>query len=190
MSFEKVRSFVAVDITDNVLLQKIVDSQAELLRTGADIKLVEPENIHATVRFLGEVSSSILDQVKNELAQIAFPSFPVALRGLGAFPNAHRPNVVWVGMTNGDKELQNIFSQLEPRLKGLGLPGERRGFSPHITIGRVKSGRNREALYSAITEMADEEFGSMIVKSVRLKKSILTPKGPVYSTVHEVMARS
>ena len=190
MSFEKVRSFVAVDITDNVLLQKIVDSQAELVRTGADIKLVEPENIHATVRFLGEVSSSILDQVKNELAQIAFPSFPVALRGLGAFPNSHRPNVVWVGMTNGDKELQNIFSQLEPRLKELGLPGERRGFSPHITIGRVKSGRNREALYSAITEMADEEFGSMIVKFVRLKKSILTPKGPVYSTVHEVMARS
>ncbi len=69
VSFEKIRSFISVDITDNVLLQKIVDSQAELSRTGADIKLVEPENIHATVRFLGEVSTSLMDQVKNELAR-------------------------------------------------------------------------------------------------------------------------
>jgi 2'-5' RNA ligase len=189
MSFEKVRSFIAVDITDNALLQKIVDSQAELLRTGADIKPVEAENIHATVRFLGEIPSSLLDQVRSELAQIVFSSFPMELRGLGAFPNPRRPNVVWVGMVNGDKDLQSIFSQLEPRLRGLGLPGEGRGFSPHITIGRVKSGKNKESLCSAITEMADREFGSMIVKSISLKKSTLTPKGPIYSTIYDALAK-
>jgi 2'-5' RNA ligase len=189
VSFEKIRSFIAVDITDNVLLQKIVDSQAELSRTGADIKLVEPENIHATVRFLGEVSTSLMDQVKNELAQIVFHPFPMELRGVGAFPSAHRPNVLWVGMSKGDKDLQKIFSELEPRLRGLGFPGEKRGFSPHITVARVKSDRNREALFSAIADMTDKEFGSMSVESIKLKKSVLAPKGPIYSTIHELRAK-
>jgi len=189
MSFEKIRSFIAVDITDNVLLQRMVDSQAELSRTGADVKLVEPENIHATIRFLGEVSTSLIDQIKNELAQIVFHPFLMELRGVGAFPSAHRPNVIWVGMSKGDKELQQVFSELEPRLRGLGFPGERRGFSPHITVARVKSGRNREALNSAIMDMTDREFGTMMVDSIQLKKSVLTPKGPVYSTIHELKAK-
>jgi len=190
LSFEKVRSFVAVDVTDSVILQRIVGCQTELTRTGADLRLVEPENIHATLRFLGEVPLPLLDQVKNELAQIAFQSFPIELRGVGAFPNPRRPNVVWVGITRGGEELQRVFSQLEPRLRGLGFPADRKGFSPHITISRVKSGRNREALYSSILDMSDREFGSMTVESIRLKKSTLTPKGPIYSTVYELTARS
>jgi 2'-5' RNA ligase len=92
-------------------------------------------------------------------------------------------------MSKGDKELQKVFSELEPRLKGLGFPGERRGFSPHITVARVKSGRNREALNSAIMDMTDREFGTMMVDSIQLKKSVLTPKGPVYSTIHELKAK-
>lgn len=153
------------------------------------MKLVEPENIHGTLRFLGEVSPSLLDQVKNELGQVAFRSFATELRGIGAFPNPRRPNVVWVGIARGSEELQRIFSQLEPRLRGLGLPSDRKGFSPHITISRVKSGRNREALYSTILDMSDREFGEMTVESIRLKKSTLTPKGPIYSTVYEQRAK-
>ena len=190
LSFEKIRSFIAVDMTDNAVLQRIVDCQTELARTGADLKLVEPENIHATLRFLGEVQAPLLDQVRRELAQLAFQPFTVELRGVGAFPNPRRPNVVWVGITKGGEELQGIFSRLEPRLRGLGFPADRKGFSPHITISRVKSGRNRDALYSSITDLSDKEFGSMTVESIRLKKSILTPKGPVYSTIHEQKARS
>lgn len=188
MSTEKIRSFVAVDVNDKAVLQRIVDCQIELTRTGADLKLVEPENIHATIRFLGEVDVSLLDQVKNELSQLTFRSFAIELRGVGAFPNPHRPNVVWVGVTKGDEELQRIFSSLEPRLRGLGFPADRKGFSPHITIGRVKSGRNRDILYSAIMDLSDREFGSMTVDSIRLKKSMLTPKGPVYSTIYEQKA--
>jgi len=190
LSFEKIRSFIAVDMTDNAVLQRIVDCQTELARTGADLKLVEPENIHATLRFLGEVQAPLLDQVRRELAQLAFQPFTVELRGVGAFPNPRRPNVVWVGITKGGEELQGIFSRLEPRLRGLGFPADRKGFSPHITISRVKSGRNRDALYSSIMDLSDKEFGSMMVDSIRLKKSILTPKGPVYSTIHEQKARS
>ena len=190
LSFEKVRSFIAVDVTDSVILQRIVDCQTELARTGADLKVVEPENIHATLRFLGDVQVPLLDQVKSELGQVAFQPFAVELRGVGAFPNPRRPNVVWVGMTKGGEDLQGIFSRLEPRLRGLGLPADRKGFSPHITISRVKSGRNKEALYSGIVNMSDREFGSMTVESIRLKKSILTPKGPIYSTIYEQKAKS
>jgi len=190
LSFEKVRSFIAVDVTDSVILKKITDCQTELTRTGADLKPVEPENIHATLRFLGEVQVPLLDQVKSELAQVAFQSFQVEVRGVGAFPNPRRPNVVWVGIAKGGEELQGIFSRLEPRLRGLGFAADRKGFSPHITIGRVKSGRNREALYSGIMGMSDVEFGSMTVESIRLKKSTLTPKGPIYSTIYEQKAKS
>jgi len=190
LSFEKVRSFIAVDVADSVILKRITDCQTELTRTGADLKPVEPENIHATLRFLGEVQVPLLDQVKSELAQVAFQSFQVELRGVGAFPNPRRPNVVWIGITKGGDELQGIFSSLEPRLRELGFPADRKGFSPHITIGRVKSGRNREALYSAIMGMSDVEFGSMTVESIRLKKSTLTPKGPIYSTIYEQNAKS
>jgi len=190
MSFEKVRSFIAVDVTDGAILQKIVSSQNELMQTGADLKNVEQENIHATVRFLGETSLPLLDQVKNELDQIAYDRFDMELKHMGAFPNPRRPNVVWVGIEKGRDELDRIFSQLEPRLRGLGFRGENRGFSAHITIARVKSGRNKDALYSAITALSDREFGSMTVDSIRLKKSVLTPKGPIYSTIHEARARS
>jgi len=190
LSFEKVRSFIAVDVADGVILKRITDCQAELTRTGADLKPVESENIHATLRFLGEVQVPLLDQVKSELAQVAFQSFLVELRGVGAFPSPRRPNVVWIGITKGGEELQGIFSRLEPRLRGLGFAADRKGFSPHITIGRVKSGRNREALYSGIMGMSDVEFGSMTVESIRLKKSTLTPKGPIYTTIYEQKAKS
>jgi 2'-5' RNA ligase len=188
LSNEKIRSFIAVDINDNTVLQRIVDCQMELTRTGADLKLVEPENIHATIRFLGEVEVSLLDQVRSELSQLIFQPFTIELRGIGAFPNPHRPNVVWVGITRGEGELQRIFSSLEPHLRGLGFPADKKGFSPHITIGRVKSCRNRDVLYSSIMELSDREFGSMTVDSIRLKKSVLTPKGPVYSTIYEQKA--
>jgi len=190
LSFERVRSFIAVDVADGVILKRITDCQTELTRTGADLKSVEPENIHATLRFLGEVQVPLLDQVKSELAQVAFQLFLVELRGVGAFPNPRRPNVVWIGITKGGEELQGIFSSLEPRLRGLGFAADRKGFSPHITIGRVKSGRNREALYSGIMGMSDVEFGSMTVESIRLKKSTLTPKGPIYTTIYEQKAKS
>lgn len=190
LSFEKVRSFIAVDVTDSVILQRITDCQTKLTRTGADLKLVEPENIHATLRFLGEVQAPLLDQVKSELAQVAFQPIAIELRGVGAFPNPRRPNVVWIGITKGGEELQGIFSRLEPRLRGLGFPADKKGFSPHITISRVKSGRSREALYSGIMDMPDIEFGSMNVDSIRLKKSTLTPKGPIYSTIYEQKAKT
>jgi RNA 2',3'-cyclic 3'-phosphodiesterase len=84
--------------------------------------------------------------------------------------------------------LNGIFQQLEPKLRQIGLPPDDKGFSPHMTIARVKSALNRDALVQYVESKRDEEFGKMAVKAVRLKKSTLTPRGPIYTTIHEVLA--
>jgi 2'-5' RNA ligase len=96
--------------------------------------------------------------------------------------------VVWVGIKQGGEELTQIFRQLEPKLRQIGVPPDDKGFSPHMTIDRVRSALNRDALAAYVENMKGEEFGKMAVNAVRLKKSTLTPKGPIYTTIHEVTA--
>jgi 2'-5' RNA ligase len=185
---ERIRSFVAVDMDDASLISKLVEAQRALRNLGADLKLVEPENIHATVRFLGEVPVATIELVKEQMNEVKFGPFDAEFVGLGAFPNLRRINVVWVGMRKGQEEVTRIFEQLEPRLEKIGFAPDRKGFSPHVTIARVKTGRMREELAKFVDEMRDSPFGVVHVDELRLKKSVLTPKGPVYSTVHAVRA--
>ncbi len=188
MAGERIRSFVAVDMDEASVISKLVEAQRALRSLGADLKLVEPENIHATVRFLGEVPLATMELVKEQMNQVKFSSFEAEFVGLGAFPNLRRINVVWVGMRTGQQEITRIFEQLEPRLQKIGFAPDRKGFSPHVTIARVKTGRMREELAKFVDEMRDTPFGVVHVDELRLKKSILTPKGPVYSTIHAVRA--
>jgi 2'-5' RNA ligase len=183
---ELIRSFIAFDITDEKILKNISDAQAKIIETGADLKLVEPKNIHATLRFLGEISPIMVDKVYEEMKKISFSPFDFELRGVGVFPNLQRISVVWIGIVKGVKELTDIFSQLEPRICQLGFPPERRGFSPHMTIARVKSGRNKTELTQQIMSLKDYEFGVIRADCLKLKKSVLTPQGPIYSSIYEV----
>ncbi|MBC7131147.1 RNA 2',3'-cyclic phosphodiesterase [Candidatus Bathyarchaeota archaeon] len=181
-----IRSFIAFDIEDQQILKRIIDFQRLIVNTGADLKLVEPQNIHITIRFLGNITPTMVDQIHEEMKKISFAPFKVRIQGVGAFPNIRYPRVIWVGMTQGTVELRNIFSQLEPNLRKLGFNQDPKGFSPHITIARVKSGRNKEQLIRQIEESQNLEFGTFTAKCLRLKKSDLTPKGPIYSTLREV----
>lgn len=188
MTEQPIRSFIAVDIDQASVISKILEAQRGLLNLGGDVKLVEPENIHATVRFLGEVPSATIELVKEQMNQIRFSPFEAEFVGLGAFPNLRRINVVWVGMRKGAEEVSRIFEELEPRLRQIGFAADRKGFSPHVTIARVKTGRKKEELARFVEEMRDTPFGAVHVEELRLKKSILTPKGPVYSTIHTARA--
>ena len=178
-----VRCFVAVDIEGPDLLDSLVRAQDLLRGTGADLKAVERENIHLTMRFLGDVREGSLEELKGVVSEVDFEPIRAELRGLGAFPSLRRPRVVWVGLTKGADELAEVFRRLESGLLGLGFKPEGRGFSPHITLARVRSGRNRESLAEQVSRNADEEFGEFTVRYIRLKKSVLTPKGPIYSTI-------
>ncbi len=188
LSAERIRCFIAVDIDDMVVLDRIIGAQAAIAEAGADLKLVEPENIHVTVRFLGEIPGAMVDKVREEMDRLRFAPFTVEFKGLGAFPNLRRVNVVWVGMARGEAELRGIFNQLELGLRRIGLPPDNRGFSPHLTIARVRSGRNMDNLLKVLVKMRGAEFGKFSAEALKLKRSVLTPTGPVYSTIHEAKA--
>jgi 2'-5' RNA ligase len=161
-----------------------------LSRTGGDLKLVEPQNIHITLRFLGEIRQELVQEIIEQMKEIRFSAFKAEFRGLGVFPSLNRPRVVWIGIEQGAEKLAGIFETLEQRLRTLRVEPDRRGFTPHLTIARVRSGRNRDELARLVSEMQDKEFGSINVNSVRLKKSTLTPSGPMYTDLYELQGTS
>ncbi|MEM1582016.1 MAG: RNA 2',3'-cyclic phosphodiesterase [Candidatus Bathyarchaeia archaeon] len=183
---ELVRSFIAFDIDDSNVIKNLERIQSVLLETGADLKLVKPENIHITVRFLGEIPSFMIDGVYGEMNKVNFSPFDIEIKGLGVFPNMRHINVVWAGIRKGANELRNIYYQLEPNLQALGLKPDDKGFSPHLTIARVRTGRKRDELAKMIRDFENYDFGIVKARCLRLKKSVLTPQGPIYSNLREV----
>src|SRR3972149_4072899 len=176
---ESIRSFLAFDMESDTVLNRLKAAQALLIQTGADLKLVEPQNIHITVRFLGDITPDTAEKVFEEMKKIQFTPFNVQISGLGVFPDLHYPRVVWAGMTEGADQLKNVFTQIEPRLRGLGFTPDPKGFSPHLTIARVRSARNKAALAEFTTKNARHDFGIVKAQCLRFKRSEVTPKGPI-----------
>jgi 2'-5' RNA ligase len=181
-----IRSFLAFDIEDHEILRRLAEVQSMLANSGADLKMVKPQNIHITIRFLGDIQPHMIDSIYEEMKKISFNPFMVELVGLGAFPKLNYPRVVWVGIKKGPNELKDVFKQLEPRLRRLGFSPDTKGFSPHLTITRVRTGRNKARLAELVRELENYEFGTIKAECLRLKKSDLTPRGPVYTNLREV----
>ena len=167
------------------VLAKLASIQKQLVETGADLKIVEPQNIHITIRFLGNISPGMVEKIHDAMKKADFEPFTVQLSGLGVFPTLNYPRVVWAGMTVGAEQLKSIASQLEPHIQALGFPKDTYGFSPHLTIARVRSGRNRQILAEFVTKKVAYDFGTIHADCLRLKRSELSPKGPTYSTLKE-----
>ncbi len=182
---EKIRSFIAFDMENEQVLSRLTAAQKLLQETGADLKFVAPQNIHVTVRFLGDISPIMVDKIHEALKNVKFSPFSIQLCGLGVFPSLNYPRVVWAGMTEGVEELKSIFSQLEPQIRALGFAADAYGFSPHLTIARVRSGTNKQLLAEFVTKKSDYDFGTIKANCLRLKRSQLSPKGPTYSTLRE-----
>jgi RNA 2',3'-cyclic 3'-phosphodiesterase len=159
---------------------------SSLLSIGGDLKQVERDNIHLTLKFLGNVSPAKLAEVKSALGKVKFEPFSLEIKGAGAFPNMKRMNIIWIGVGEGWSKAQLIFEQTERVLHDVGFSRETRPFSPHITIARVRSGRKRDEVAAFLEHLADESFGTFNADRVRLKQSILSPSGPSYSTLFEV----
>lgn len=181
-----VRSFIAVDVDEPDLVAEIVKIQEQIASSSARIKLVERQNLHFTLKFLGDVEESRLDVVKTTMEKVLkeFRPFSMYLRGLGAFPRINRPNVIWVGVEDGREVFVEIAKKLDNALSKHGFRREGRRFEPHLTIARVK-GYSGD-LPEVIRRIGDVEVGQLKVDEVRLKKSTLTPKGPIYDTLHAV----
>ena len=182
---ELIRSFLAFDIENDDVRKRLSSAQTRLVQTGADVKLVETENIHVTMRFLGNVSIGMIEKIFEEMKKTKFKPFNVQIQGVGVFPSLSYPRVVWAGITEGEEQLRDVFTQIEPRLQALGFAPDPKGFSPHLTIARVRSGRNKTQLAEFVNKNASHGFGTIKAEYLRLKKSALSPKGPTYSTLKE-----
>ena len=186
MKTERIRSFISFDISSGEILKKIQDVQEKLVETEADLKVVKPKNIHITMRFLGEISSETIEKVIEQIEEIKSQSFDIEFKGIGTFPNIKYPRVIWIGIKKGSNELKEIYTQLEPRLNKIGFNPDKKGFSPHLTIARLRSSRNRKTLTDILRHLEFLEIGIIRAEILKLKKSTLTPSGPIYSTIHEV----
>ena len=180
-----IRSFIAFDINKKSVLNHFSEVQDILAKTGADLKVIVPRNIHITIRFLGNISADMVDMIY-KIMETAFVSpFDVEIHGLGAFPNLGCIRVIWAGIQRGAEELRQVFEQLEPRLRSLGFRSDPKGFNPHLTLARVRTKRNKANLIEYLGILADYEFGVVRADCLKLKKGVLTPRGPIYTTLKE-----
>lgn len=184
---EKVRTFIAIKLTPEII-SNISGVQEELKKSVIEVKWVKPENIHLTLKFLGHITPEELEKVKLATRETLkpFAPFEVSVSGLGAFPKIEYPRVIWVGIDKGKKELTKIASRIEENLAKIGFAKEKRGFSPHLTLGRVKSPKGRKRSIETFTKLKASNLGSMRVTKISIMKSELRPLGPVYTSLEEI----
>jgi 2'-5' RNA ligase len=181
----RLRTFIAVDI-DKTLRDRVIALQERLAATGMEVKWVEPENLHFTLLFLGEVHDRDLIDVCRATAQACsrLPAFSCDIEGVGCFPNERRPSVVWVGVGTGADEFRHLHDALEEPLLELGCyRREVRKSTAHITLGRVKHEGANEELVKSLQKLKKWQGGQMQAKEVLVMSSQLTSKGPVYAVM-------
>ena len=175
----QIRAFLAVDLDDE-LKPEINRIMKEFKQTDARIKYVELLNLHLTLKFFGDIDVQSLEILENAIAKVVseFEPFSIKIKGCGAFPNTNRIKVIWLGIDD-DTVLKELHDKLDKQFAELGIDRDKK-FSTHLTIGRMRSAKNKEQVKSAIEEFEDIEIGEMEVTEISLKKSTLTPKGPIY----------
>ena len=180
MSF---RAFISADIVPSDALALVL---RELANSRADLKIVRPELMHVTLKFLGDTDESLTEQITCRMRDAVkdVPPFTIRLTGMGAFPSMSNIRVVWVGMDDG-RPLGEIARRLDISVGELGFARDKKGFVPHMTLARTRSGRNIANVQEILMRNAATDYGQYLVDRIFLKKSVLSPLGPTYSTVME-----
>lgn len=179
------RCFIAIELPEEIR-KALAEAQRELKIFGADIRWVRPENIHLTLKFLGDTQEEDIESISREISEICsgFSSFSMELAGLGIFPGTRQPKVLWAGL-NGSKEIIELQKDIDSTMAHFGFKPEKRIFSPHLTLGRFRSPKNKDALLRAIASENVKKHGLFEVKTVALIKSSLTNSGSVYTKISE-----
>ena len=185
---ESIRAFIAVPASDQVRL--LVKEVTEKLRwVGADVKWVESENVHITVKFLGNISeddaASLGPALSGALTDVS--GFDVTVEKAGTFPGGRKaPRVVWLGLGEGFEALKDVARRVEDACAGLGFEREKRSFKAHLTIGRVR--RDSPKLLDLGEAVAGIEFKplKLAVDRVNLTRSRLSPRGPTYTVLESI----
>lgn len=182
-----IRSFLAIELP-KLILRKIEEVQRDLRSTRADVRWVNPEKIHLTLKFFGNIEESRIDPIFKSIEEPVRNTSPfsIEVKGVGAFPQLRNPRVIWMGLVDGKEILTSFQKQIETQLEKMGFQPEDRPFHPHLTLGRMKSSRGKEELVGRMEKHREEEFGDFQVERVILFKSDLTPSGPIYTLLKEL----
>jgi 2'-5' RNA ligase len=189
---KQVRTFIAIEL-DETIKAALADLQGQLkAKVPQDtVRWVKPEGIHLTLKFLGNVPASRIEEIKQALTQACagFPAFSFSVRGLGCFPRPRRPRVIWVGVQEETGTLKRLQKAIEDEMEKLGFAPEGREFHAHLTLGRTQrragSGDVRR-LGQLVEEMDVSELGRMKAGGVSLMRSDLRPTGAVYTQLAAV----
>ena len=185
MPDERLRAFVAIKPT------------ADLHRACADVaaagrmlpmRWARPASVHLTLKFLGDVRTDAVPAIHQALqrAMEGLAPFRVVVRGLGCFPNATRPRVLWVGLDDPQHELQQLQHRVESAFAALGIPLAERLFYPHLTLARARRTRPGRELDAFLSAYKDHTFGHLVVSQIHLMRSDLHAKGAVHTVLHSV----
>lgn len=181
------RCFIAIELPEEIK-ESLAETQRELKKFGADIRWVSPGNIHLTLKFLGDTDEGQIEKISENLSGICrgFKVFNLEMAGLGVFPGTRSPKVLWAGL-NGSHEIIDLQKEIEKSVAHFGFKPEKREFSPHLTIGRFRSLKNKDAMLEAVTSEKVKNQGLFEVKTVALIKSSLTKSGSVYTKISEAL---
>jgi 2'-5' RNA ligase len=184
----KIRTFIAVPVGEDVK-QAVAALEADLARAGADVKWVEPRNLHLTLKFLGDTKTRQIEPICGALREAVrgAAAFDTTLAGTGTFPpGGRRIRVVWVGLAEGKERLAELAGRVECACATQGFAKEQRPFSAHLTIGRVRPGARRlEDLAARVSEAGFNPL-KVSVDRVNLVRSELSPKGPTYTVLESL----
>ncbi len=184
---ETFRAFIAIDLPESV--QSFLSEAQEALKLyGFRVKWVRPQNIHLTLKFLGNTATAGTDKIAEAMTLAArnCPVVTMAAKGIGVFPDVRRPRVIWAGLNGQLEILANLQQTLDAHLADLGFPRETRAFKSHLTLGRVKGKIASARMNAAIDKLKEFESEPFEINRVILFKSELRPTGAVYTKVHRI----
>ena len=178
------RAFIGIALPDAVRAS-LVTLQRQLGESGADVKWVEPDHLHVTLKFLDEITDEQRRRVEELLTRVAEGggSFTLGLKQVGAFPGAGAPRVLWVGVHEGRETVVRIAQAIEQGCQAMGLRREERPFAAHVTLGRVRSPKRREALVQRLHAVLWNPPPAFCVTAITLYQSELSPTGPRYTAL-------
>lgn len=173
------RTFIAVELPERFLTE--IERIEAVLDTHG-VKLVEPKQVHITLKFLGDISEDKVEPIASALSEVNCKPFEARVKGVGVFPKPSYIRVIWLG---AEGNFEALHSEVERVLSPFKF-GKDDKFSPHATLARVKALKEKAALLEKIKKLETIDLGTMNVESISLKKSTLTPKGPIYETLREI----
>jgi 2'-5' RNA ligase len=181
-----IRAFIALDVSNTSGIEKLQQELAYESGWGRnEASPIKNQNLHFTLIFLGDIRLDSISKIQNKLSELQFEPIKITFTGIGGFPSSNLPRVVWVGVdADGSKKLTSLAEQVVTKMSELGVRQDK-PFTPHLTIFRLKS-RNLKLGTELLYKYGKKEFGSYVGDKIHLKRSDLTPSGPIYSNIFTV----